>query len=268
MNEEFASRILRTAVAEPPHAVTVEAVRGAVRRRRRRRALTSLLPAAAATGIAAAALLSPARPPVFTFAGADGPLTRAQAVSAEATLLQRLRFLGLHATGTVTGERIQVRAPVPAAWLASLEQIGAVQFRPVLRVQALPSPARCPKPGTGSSTACDQQRATLFTLGPAIVTNAELTRVRAAGTTVSLTFSATGKRLLAAASGRLSTLAYPRDEIAIWVDGTVIAAPAVESVIAGGQAQIAVDFTPQQAMLLAAVLSGTPLPEHLALASS
>jgi hypothetical protein len=268
VNENLASRVLTTAVADPPHAITVEAVRGAMVSRRRRGALISVFSVAVAAGVTAAAVLTPAHSPVLSFAGANAPLTKAQAASAEATLAERLHFLGVSGSVAVAGEHVQVRASLPTAWLSSLEQVGAVQFRPVLRTQAVTSPASCPDPETTSGTACNHSRTTLFTLGPTILTNAELSRVQATGSTVQLYFNATGRRLFGSATERLAALGYPHSGLAICVDGTVIFASQIEAAIPGGQANIIGDFTHQQARLLAAEISGKPLPEQLEASSS
>jgi preprotein translocase subunit SecD len=52
------------------------------------------------------------------------------------------------------------------------------------------------------------------------------------------------------------------------VDGTVVFAAYIPAEIAGGRSEMNGDFTHQQARLLAAEISGKPLPEQLRAASS
>jgi preprotein translocase subunit SecD len=285
MSEDLATRVLNSAVAEPPHAITAQSVRGTViSRRRRRGALISAGAAVLAAGVTAAAVLVPAsgHTPadahvsasghVLTFAGADTPLTTGQAASAQATLAARLHFLGVSGSVAVSGAHLQVRAPIPTAWLSSLEKPGVIQFRPAPSWHRVTSAADCPAPDPDRGTACNRNRGFVYTLGPTILTNADVARVQVVvgsvvGSAVLITFTADGTKLFAAATARIAALGYPRNGLAICVDGTVVFASPIFAVIPGGQTQIEGDFTHQQARLLAAEISGTPLPEPLAPAS-
>jgi preprotein translocase subunit SecD len=62
-------------------------------------------------------------------------------------------------------------------------------------------------------------------------------------------------------------LGYPHGGLAVCVDGTVIFAPEIAGAIPGGHADIVGHFTHQQARLLAAEISGKPLPQQLTPAS-
>jgi hypothetical protein len=279
MSEDLASRVLSSAVAEPPHAITAQSVRGTViSRRRRRGALISAGATVLAAGVTAAAVLVPASAHtpagahvsasghVLTFAGADTPLTTGQAASAQATLAARLHFLGVSGSVAVSGAHLQVRAPIPTTWLSALEKPGVIQFRPAPSWHRVTSAADCPAPDPDRGTACNRNRGFVYTLGPTILTNADVARVQAIGSVVLITFTADGAQLLAAATARLAELGYPRSGLAICLDGTVVfASPIIGSVTS--PAQLAGGWNHQQARLVAAEISGTPLPEPLAPAS-
>jgi preprotein translocase subunit SecD len=147
-----------------------------------------------------------------------------------------------------------------------------IQFRPAPSWHRVTSAADCPVPDPDRSIACNPSRTFVYTLGPTILTNADVARVQVVGSVVGsavlITFTADGTKLFAAAAtARLAALGYPRNGLAICVDGTVVFASPIFAVIPGGQTQIEGDFTYQQARLLAAEISGTPLPEPLAPAS-
>ncbi len=274
--DQTAASVLHAAAADPPRPVTVEMIRRRVTRRRHRGALAGagMLAVAVAVGALLPGMLAPpggvaARwPQEFGLTGA-APLTHPEAVSAQQTLTERLRFLGIQGSVAVADGHLTVRAPVPTRLLPALTRPGEVQFRQVLSVQSLAGGTQCPPPAA-AFTACDRQGQSLYRLGPVIMTSADLARVRTARTAggtgsweVELVFNATGDRLMAAATGPIAASKPPADEIAICIDGVVWSAPTLAGPLTGPQAQITGDFTKAQATLLAASITGRPLPQRL-----
>ena len=77
---------------------------------------------------------------------------------------------------------------------------------------------------------------------------------------VNLTFNSKGTDTFGAVTKRLFPLATPRNQFAVTIDGFVITAPAIQAVIANGNAQITGNFTNQSAKALANQLKYGSLP--------
>jgi preprotein translocase subunit SecD len=281
-NDQIASRVLDAAVDEPPRPVSLEKIRDQVTRRRRHRVIGGAAALAiVAAAVTAVAMMVPGmviRPVVaaqpgsrvIELAGVE-PLTQAEAGAARTTVAQRLQVLGIPGSVAVAGGHLKVNADVAARLLPALTAVGQVQFRPVLSAAPQPAGTLCPAPSPQAFTACDGQH--IYRLGPVVVTSAGLVSVRAARTpagswVIQLQFNAAGARLLATATGRIVTLQPPANELAICVDGVVWSAPTVMSEFTGGSSRIAGDFTEAHAKLLAATITGRPLPEPLHASSS
>jgi hypothetical protein len=267
--DQIARHVLHAAVDDPPRPVTMEKIRDRVTRRRRR----GVIAGAAALAVVAAAVvavttivpgtgsgpgLPVAQPGHHTveLAGAV-PLTQPEAAAAQATLTQRLRFLRIPGSVAVAGVRLAVRADVPARLLPALTAVGQLQFRPVLSIQPQPPGTLCFTPASSASTACDGH-GHRYRLGPAVVSSSDLTAVHVArGPAGSWAIR------LASATGRIMTLKPPDNELAICVNGVVVSSLAVLARFTAGHAQISGSFTRAQATLLAASLTGRPLPVQL-----
>lgn len=77
---------------------------------------------------------------------------------------------------------------------------------------------------------------------------------------VELNFTGQGTEKWADLTGRVTDLQSPRDQVAIVLDGEVVSAPAIQSAIPGGSAQIEGNFNQQSAEDLANVLRYGALP--------
>jgi preprotein translocase subunit SecD len=277
--DQIARQVLHAAVDDPPRPVTVAEIRDRVTRRRRRGVIAGV----AALAVAAAAViavtttgpgtgirpgLTLAQPGNHTveLAGAV-PLTQPEAAAAGATVAQRLRFLRIPGSVAVTGLRLTVHADIPARLLPALTAIGQVQFRPVLSIQPQPAGTLCFSPAANPFTACDGH-GHRYRLGPLVVSSADLISVHvvrgpAGSWAIDLGFSAAGAQRLDSGTGRITTLKPPGNELAISVNGVVVSSLAVLARFTGGSTQIAGDFTHAQATLLAASITGRPLPVQL-----
>ena len=80
---------------------------------------------------------------------------------------------------------------------------------------------------------------------------------------IQLGFSAAGAQRLDSATGRIKTVKAPGNELAISVNGVVVSSLAVLARFTAGSAQISGDFTYAQVTLLAASITGRPLPVQL-----
>lgn len=105
-----------------------------------------------------------------------------------------------------------------------------------------------------------------YLLGPAELTGSDVERVSAqpepgavgspgARWTIMLTLTDAGRDRLAAATRRVASLPAPRNQLAVVVDGVVLAAPRVAEAITGGSLQITGDFDHARAADLAGRLS-------------
>ncbi len=118
--------------------------------------------------------------------------------------------------------------------------------------------------------ACDKEGTGKFILGPADVEGTEIKsaqgqprmegQVLTGDWQVSLTFKSDGTDQFAESSKRLVTLPPPRNQFAMVLDGLVISAPRMQSVINDGQASITGNFTSESANALAKQLSFGSLP--------
>jgi len=119
-----------------------------------------------------------------------------------------------------------------------------------------------PSPGS-SPVACSADGATKFVVGPAELSAADVASAEPGELTnsvgdaipgqyaVTVTLTGSGAQAFAELTRNLSSLEPPLNELAIIVDGVVISAPAVASVIANGIMQISGGFTKDEATNLA-----------------
>ena len=114
---------------------------------------------------------------------------------------------------------------------------------------------------------CDRSGSGKYLLQPAEVLGTDVSgataTVRTTGLAdwiVNLTFTSDGTRKFAATTQRLVSQPAPANQFAITLDGVVISAPVVQSVIANGQAEITGRFTQQDAQDLSNVLKYGALP--------
>ncbi|MFA7266581.1 MAG: hypothetical protein WC054_09745 [Candidatus Nanopelagicales bacterium] len=123
-----------------------------------------------------------------------------------------------------------------------------LQFRPVLSLTAVTSTKPCPpveenpSPQQGT-TACSKDQATIYGLGPAFETNANIVDVSVAtpplgGTQVNIEFDEAGRRSMADASKRMVSYPPPKNQFAILLDGIVFSAPFFQEPILGGVASL------------------------------
>ncbi|MFM6963194.1 MAG: protein translocase subunit SecD [Micrococcales bacterium] len=118
---------------------------------------------------------------------------------------------------------------------------------------------------------CDTYRAQKFLLGPVELDGTNISNAEAGTVTtstgqstntwaVNLSFDATGTSKFSATTARLHPLSSPRNQFAVTIDGYVITAPAVQAVIANGNAQITGSFTSATSKSLANQLKYGSLP--------
>lgn len=114
---------------------------------------------------------------------------------------------------------------------------------------------------------CEQTGQAKFILQPAFILGTNITSAQAqlpqqgaGGWTVNLNFDSEGAAKLAEISGKLVNQSPPKNQFAIVLDGVVVSAPAFESSILGGQAQITGNFSSEEAQDLANVLQYGALP--------
>ena len=114
--------------------------------------------------------------------------------------------------------------------------------------------------------ACNEAQTQKYLLGPAIIQGTHVTDAKAGvpqgqvSYIVTLSFDALGTSQFATATAKLVNLTSPMNQFAIVLDGKVVSAPAVQSAIPGGSAQITGNFTADQAQSLARVLRYGALP--------
>ncbi|HEY3557121.1 MAG TPA: hypothetical protein VGL05_06650 [Kribbella sp.] len=133
----------------------------------------------------------------------------------------------------------------------------AVEFRRVLTSKAgtCPSPAR-------AGTACDD-KGTIYTLGKVELDGSHVSEVKAGFQTastgywyVNLNLDPEGAKLFGRLTASLAEQTPPANLLAIVVRGQVVAAPAVQSAIPGGQVQISGTYTRESAEALAKQITG------------
>ncbi len=114
--------------------------------------------------------------------------------------------------------------------------------------------------------ACDDTGTYKYLLGPALIKGESVERALAAvpqnsvSWVVELEFDSQGAKDFEYVTGQLATQTTPKNQFGIVLDGTVISAPSVSAVIAGGRAEISGSFTQKSATSLANVLSYGALP--------
>ncbi|MBM9437979.1 SecDF P1 head subdomain-containing protein [Actinacidiphila bryophytorum] len=203
-------------------------------------------------------------------------------------LRKRAAALGLKDTDvTVAGTVLTVVAPQSSA--ERLERVTAtavLEFRPVL------DPAQAAKYGLGQqydamvcdkttratpsqpdrpTVGCDPSTGQKYLLAPTGLGGSDVESATAAfdsvsgsGWLVDLDFSPAGSATFTKVTGTLSQNTPPADQFAIVIDDHVMSAPAVNSAITGGKAQITGRYTKEQAQELAAAISSGALPVQLA----
>src|SRR4051794_25228393 len=133
----------------------------------------------------------------------------------------------------------------------------AVEFRRVLTVKA----GTCPSPAP-ASTACDA-KGMRYTLGRVELDGSNVTEVKSAiqengagGWYVGLTLDSKGATLFEQLTAALAKQTPPANQLAIVVRGQVVAAPSVQSAIAGGKIEISGGYTRDSAEELATNITG------------
>jgi preprotein translocase subunit SecD len=133
----------------------------------------------------------------------------------------------------------------------------AVEFRRVLTA----AQGTCPTPAP-EGTACDAQ-GMRYTLGKAELDGRNVAQVKAAqredgraGWYVGLTLDDDGARRFEQLTSEVSKNPPPTNQLAIVVRGQVVAAPSVQSAIAGGQVEISGSYTRKTAEELATKITG------------
>ncbi len=123
----------------------------------------------------------------------------------------------------------------------------------------------------GAVVACDESGTAKYVLGPVEVPGRDVAsansglRVTQTGAVtnewvVNIEFDSTGTAAFRDVTTRLLNLEPPRNQFAMVLDGLVISAPSVNSVIPNGQAEISGNFTRESAALLARQLNFGALP--------
>lgn len=202
-------------------------------------------------------------------------------------LRERAAALGLKNTEVrVAGSVVTIVAPrADADRVAQMTATALLEFRPVL------DPATAAQNGLqraydalacdtatraltslpdGPAVACDRRMKQKYLLGPTALPGTEVESAKASfdsaggnGWLVNLSFTPAGSADFTKVTTTLSQNVTPANQFAIVVDGEVISAPAVQSAITGGQAQISGSFTRDGAENLAAAVSSGALPVQL-----
>lgn len=120
---------------------------------------------------------------------------------------------------------------------------------------------------TDTIVACSRSGASKYILGPAEVLGRQVSKATAgidqqgaSGWYVLLTFNGEGTKAFGNITARVTTLASPRNQVAIVLDGLVVSAPVIREAIPSGNAQITGSFTQTEAQDLANVLKYGALP--------
>ena len=123
----------------------------------------------------------------------------------------------------------------------------------------------------GAVVSCDQAGTSKFILGPVEVEGADISSA-SSGLQVSpsgaitnewvanIEFTGEGTRLFREVTTRLLPLEPPRNQFAIVLDGLVVSAPSINSIISDGKAEISGSFTRESASTLARQLNFGALP--------
>lgn len=219
--------------------------------------------------------------------GAAEPVSATALERAAELIRDRAEAAGLSGVEVTVEEKRQITVTGPADRRESLKSLGApaeLAFRPVLTqtptadeatcrtgVEASPSP-----PPSQPLTACGEAQGALYSyeLGPVAVSGTEVSDAEAdidpelgSGWFVALEFTSAGGAKFADITGRLARQTAPQNQFAIVLDGTVVSAPAVNTAITGGEAQISGSFTRREAEELAANLNTGALPVRLTVSS-
>jgi len=120
---------------------------------------------------------------------------------------------------------------------------------------------------TDTIVACSRSGASKYILGPAEVLGRQVSKATAgidqqgaSGWYVLLTFNGEGTKAFGNITARVTSLASPRNQVAIVLDGLVVSAPVIREAIPSGNAQITGSFTQTEAQDLANVLKYGALP--------
>ncbi len=291
---------LQAALAESADsvAVPVDAWQRQLARRRTRQPWTVVGAAAAAVLLVVAGVTIWRGPSVtpadrrgetrFTLSPTSS-LSREQLGAAATSMRERLASAGVQARVTVSEGGLVVMAPAGARAVveATAAQLGVLEFRPVIRVDApdaTSTPALtgdvrsayeatdCTDPaqrffptgspaGTGRLVACDREGTAKYVLEapePGLTVQSANAGTDGRATPnwlVTVTFTPAGARAFERVTGE-----HLHQQLAIVVDGVVFTAPTIESSIPDGRAQISGgNLDEAMAKQLAAVLSN-PLP--------
>ncbi|WP_420175276.1 protein translocase subunit SecD [Luteococcus sp. OSA5] len=146
----------------------------------------------------------------------------------------------------------------------------AMAYQPTANDQAEFAKYECNKPTVDvidqPLVTCDQEGTAKYLLGPVIIEGKHVKDATSGvpqGTVqvaVNLTFDEAGKKAFGEATTQLVNKQPPMNQNAIVLDGKVVSAPAIQSAILNGQAQITGNFTQKSAQDLANVLNYGALP--------
>ena len=216
----------------------------------------------------------------FTSAEPVGPGTLERAAG---LMRDRVKAAGMTEVEVTVEEKRQITVAGPADRQESLKALGApaeLAFRPVLNELPTEDRGTCRADVEASPsqplTACGELEDVLRTyeLGPVAVSGTEVSdaaadvdAARGGDWFVTLDFTSAGAKKFADVTGRLASQTSPQNQFAIVLDGTVVSAPAVNTAITGGTAEITGGFTPQEAEELAANLDTGALPVRLKVSS-
>lgn len=161
------------------------------------------------------------------------------------------------------------RPTAPAPTKQSLDQL--LKWTPSDRDQSDFQAYTCDQPSPTPDVtdqpliSCDDQGNKLL-MGPVLIPGESVSRAvpsldnNGLGWVVNLEFNASGAADFTTVTSHLAQQTAPANQFAIVLDGTVVSAPKVEKVIAGGRAEIYGNFTQKSATDLATVLSYGALP--------
>ncbi|MFI0723180.1 preprotein translocase subunit SecD [Streptomyces sp. NPDC021224] len=224
----------------------------------------------------------------YTASRADSGAPTAEDMRTTADRLrERAKSLGLKNTDvTAAGTVVTIVAPrADSDRVAQMTATALLEFRPVL------DPATAAQQGLGQAysalacdgttraitslpdgpaVACDSRMKEKYLLGPTALPGTDVESATAAldtsngsGWIINLAFTPSGSTEFAQVTAKLAQNLQPANQFAVVVDGEVLSAPAVNSAITGGQAQISGSFTREAAENLAAAISSGALPVQL-----
>ncbi|NIZ89815.1 protein translocase subunit SecD [Kineococcus rubinsiae] len=221
-------------------------------------------PSTSATGAAAPQALRQATTPSATPSAAPTSASTTAPAGADAT----------PTTGTGPGQPTDTPSPAPT------DASDQVQLQSA-DVQRLFTQLDCSNPANRTGgivddpakvlVTCSQDGSAKYVLGPAEIEGTQLTNASSGqqtnqqgritgGWQVNLEFDSSGATAFQNLTQRISALTQPANQFAAVLDGLVVTAPSVSSVIPGGKAQITGNFTEASADALAQQLKFGALP--------